>query len=63
MREREQAEAVKLLREWLEFEAAADAAASVDAVGAMLAQRTALIERTKKLLTLGGPESHGQRRG
>lgn len=61
--EKEQSEALKLLRDWLAFEATVDGANTFAAVGAALAERTALIEATQRFLTLGGPESHGHRRG
>lgn len=65
MSEKEQAQLLKLLHRWVEFEEAADAAASFEAVGAMLTQRQELLRETRELLTLRipAPESHGQRRG
>jgi hypothetical protein len=71
--EKEQLAAVRLLRKWLDFEKAADAAGSFDEVGAMLAQRDALMKETGDFLLLpvvatdvevgAEVESHGQRRG
>ena len=62
MSEKEQVEALALLREWLEFETASGVA-SVDQAVALMDKRRALVEKTKGFLTLGaGPESHGRRR-
>lgn len=66
MSEKEQAQLLKLLRKWLQFEAEADAVKSAEEALAMLPRREALMKETADFLLLElpqRPESHGHRRG
>ena len=58
MREKEQAQALKLLAEWL----AAARLGAMETIQGSLGVPGDLVDRTEKFLSLP-PESHGQRRG